>query len=457
MNGNEDIIKCGTENVAIAEHLTDNATGLWNLSDYGATPNFNAGEKGKIFISRGDKEILLKLADKVAVLALRPTEEEKRKLWKKLNSLQETRPLVLCDPENGWNEILPGSKLRCTGELARRWEIVLRKEIFWGESLLDDKVIEPFFEVGYTHKESNWGFDLIVHGGTDGGSYVWESPIKEEKDIDKIFPPVIEVDYKTTNETIELANETFGDLLKIRLRGRWWWGFGLTFELALLRGLNEIMLDMYDNPKLIHRIMKILSDGFLKKLSFLEENNLLTINNDCYIGSGGFGYTDELPGKNFNNSKVMSENMWGHSESQETVGISTRMFEEFIFPYQLPIQKRFGLNYYGCCEPLDKRWPVIKNIPNLRIVSVSAWTDLPKMADYLEDKYVIARKPSPTPLVLPDLDEELIRKKTREDLEVTKGCRLQFIMKDNNTIGHNPDNVINWVRVVKEEIDRMYG
>ena len=365
--------------------------------------------------------------------------------------------MVLCDPENGWNEIITESKLKCNGELARKWEMVLRKEIFWGESMLDDKVIEPFFEIGYTHNESGWGFDVVLHGGKGGGSYVWESPIKEEKDVDKMHPSVIEVDYKTTDETIELANETFGDLLEISLKSRWWWSFGMTFELALLRGLTQIMMDMHDKPKIIHKMMKILSDGFLKKLDFLEENNLLTLNNCGYVGSGGLGYTDELPGKNFDNSKVKAEYLWGFSESQETVGISPQMFEEFVFPYQLPIQKRFGLNYYGCCEPLDPRWYIIKNIPNLRRVSASPWANVAKMTELLEDKYVLVKKPNPAYLAVPSLDEELVGKKTREELEITKGCIVGFVMKDNNTIGNNPENVINWVRVVKDEIEKMYS
>lgn len=445
------------ENIATAENVTDNATGLWNLADYGATPSFNAGAKGKIFASKEDREILHRLADKVAVLASRPIEKEKRELWTRLNSLKITRPLIFCDPENGWNEIFPEKDLECRGDLARKWEMVLKKEIFWGESMKDDKVIEPTFEIGYTYSESGWGLNIIFHGGISGGSYVWDSPIKDEKDVDKMRPPVINVDHQTTNETIELANDIFGDLLEVKLKGRWWWSFGMTFELAMLRGLQQFMMDMYDNPKMIHRIMKNLSDGYLSKLNFLKDNNLLSQNNAGYIGSGGLGYNEEIPGEDFNPSKVRFKDMWGHSESQESVGVSPKMFEEFIFPYQLPIQKLFGLNYYGCCEPLDKRWPVIKNIPNLRVVSTSSWADISKMAEYVEDKYVIARKPSPTPLAVPNMDEELVRKKIRKDLEATKGCRIQFIMKDNNTLGNNPDNVIKWVEVVREEINKMYG
>lgn len=69
VTSNKDTKRAGSENIT-SEHLFDNATGLWNLADYGATPNFNAGVKGKVFISKNDKEILRRLATKVAALAL---------------------------------------------------------------------------------------------------------------------------------------------------------------------------------------------------------------------------------------------------------------------------------------------------------------------------------------------------------------------------------------------------
>lgn len=91
----------------------------------------------------------------------------------------------------------------------------------------------------------------------------------------------------------------------------WWWTLGLTFTLAKLRGLEKIMFDMIDNPEIIHKLMKILRDGTLEKLDFLEENSLLSLNIDSYVGSGGFGYTEELPNKDFDNNNVRTKDMWG--------------------------------------------------------------------------------------------------------------------------------------------------
>jgi hypothetical protein len=146
--------------------------------------------------------------------------------------------------------------------------------------------------------------------------------------------------------------------------------------------------------------------------------------------------------------------MWGFAESQETVGISPEMFAEFVFPYQVPILERFGLNCYGCCEPLDGRWHVVKQIPRLRRVSVSAWADPQRMAGQLEANFIYSLKPNPADLAMSVLDEDHIRSGLREMLQITNGCHVEIIMKDNHTIRGDPYRVTRWVEMVREEIDR---
>jgi len=436
--------------------MADNATGLWTAFDYGSTPKFNAGKKGEISVSKKDKEILRRLAIKVAEIASGPSEDEKRRLWTSHNMLKTKKPVIFCDPENGWNEIITEDLIECSSDLTRRWEVVLRKEVYWAENIKDDKVIEPFFDIGYTYSEDEWGLASKVSGGEGGGSYVWDAPVKNISDVEKVHYPIIEVDHKSTMETIAAAEETIGDILQVRLIGRWWWTLGLTIDLAFLRGLENLMMDMIDDPGLIHSLMAILRDGTLKKLDYLEKNNLLALNNDTYVGSGGFGYTEELPAVGFDRNNVRTMDMWGFGDSQETGSISPEMFKEFVFPYQMPLLKRFGLNCYGCCEPLDKRWETIKEIPNLRRVSISPWSDLGIMAENLGDRYIFSLKPNPADLAVPVMDRDIVRKKIRNALKQTKGCVLEILMKDNHTLGNNPGNLINWVRILREEIEKIY-
>ncbi len=190
-------------------------------------------------------------------------------------------------------------------------------------------------------------------------------------------------------------------------------------------------------------------------VSFLEKNGLYTLNNEGdYVGSGGFGWTAQLPAKDYA-GRARAKDLWCLSESQETVAVSPRMFEEFVFQYQKPILERFGLVCYGCCEPVHERWPIIKRIRNLRRVSVSPWCDRQKMAEYLEDRYVYSLKPAPSLLAAEQFDEEAVRRDVRDALAKARGCRLELIMKDNNTIRHEPRRVVRWVQITREEIERQ--
>ena len=362
-----------------------NATGLWPSANFGDAPKYASGVKGAVSIGLEDRAVLRSLASRLAELAARPEEERKRELWYQHNALAITRPLVLVDPENGWNEIVTRASLACRGELARRWEMVLRKELFWGDSIKDDKPLEALFEVGYTCTDSEWGMPEAYHGGAAGQSYSWEGSIHTEKDVEGIRVPEIVVDYRTTLDTLALAAEVFRGILAVGLRGVWWWSLGMTYDLARLVGLEKMLYLMYDAPAMVHRIMSMLRDGYMAKLDFLTANRLLSLNNNhAYVGSGGIGYSRELPARSADvagagdgtaGAGVTPRDMWCLTESQETIGVSPEQFEEFVFPYQQPLQERFGLNCYGCCEPLQSRWHIVKRIPRLRRVSVSPWAD----------------------------------------------------------------------------------
>lgn len=409
-------------------------------------------------VSSTEREVLRRLAGDVAALAMRPIESEKCKLWTKHNALEQTRPLVFCDPENGWKEIITPDRLECENPLARRWEMRLRKEIFWGAKMGDDRTVQRFFDIPYVHGGINWGLGEVRIGERAGGAYTWEQQINTEDDIAKLRYPHVEVDRKETARLVAIAEEIFGDLLPVRIKTMFWWALAQPRRLLEWRGgMTQLMYDFIDNPNLIHRLMTIVRDGTMAMLDQLEEEGLLSLNNDgTYVGSGGLGWTDELPQPDFS-GKVRCADMWGFCESQETVGISPKMFAEFVFPYQLPILERFGLNCYGCCEPLQLRWHIIKQIPNLRRVSVSAWADWAKIAEMLGDKYIYSLKPNPADLAMESFNEDYIRAGLREALRITRGCHVEIIMKDNHTIRGDPQRVIRWVQIAREEAENVLG
>jgi hypothetical protein len=406
-----------------------------------------------------EKNLLRELARELADRAARPVEKKKQALWTDHNDLRETRPLVFIDPENGWNEIITQDMLRCEHPVYRVWEMYLRKELHWADVLKDDKVIEARFPVSYDYTDSGWGLtETQIVSGTKDGSYTWEAPLQNyDEDFEQLTFPLITVDYERTDRIVDIARSLFDGILEIELRGVWWWTLGMTWDFIKLRGLENLMLDMYDNPDGVHKLMAFLRDGMLQKLNFLEDSGLLSLNTGgTYVGSGGFGWTRELAAEDSETSPVRTQDMWGFAESQETVGVAPQMFGEFIFPYQKSILERFGLNCYGCCEGLDKRFHYVKQFPRLRRISVSPWADKKTMSEYLGKDYIYSLKPQPAVLAAGSIDEDYIRREARDYLEITKANRTEIIMKDNHTLGGNPDNARRWVEILRSEIDRIY-
>ena len=121
----------------------------------------------------------------------------------------------------------------------------------------------------------------------------------------------------------------------------------------------------------------------------------------------------------------------------------------------MDIMKRFGLTCYGCCEPIDTRWDIVQRFPALRRVSTSPWANRERMNELLGKDYVMSLKPSPTALAMEVMDENEVRDTIRNDLRITRDNHVEYIMKDNHTLGGNPGNATRWVEMVREEIDRL--
>ena len=364
-----------------------------------------------------NREILRQLAGQVAELAARPLETEKRDLWLRHNALEATRPVIFCDPENGWNEIIRREHLDVHGRTGVRLGVPPAPGDLLGHGdVRRPRRSSPFSTLrtwpsratgACTKRASAANTAAPIHGKphsrttpTCANCAIPKSPLTGP-------PP---------NAAQRWQTRLFGDLLTVRVKTLWWWTMGMTWTLVNLRGMQQIMYDMIDAPDDLHRTMAFLRDGHMAKLDWLEAQGLLSLNNDgTYVGSGGFGWSNELPQRDFD-GRVRACDMWGFGESQETVGVSPAMFAEFVLPYQLPLLERFGLNCYGCCEPLDKRWDHVKQIPRLRRVSVSPWSNRAYMAEQLGANYILSMKPNPADLARDSFDEARIRTNLRADL-----------------------------------------
>ena len=108
---------------------------------------------------------------------------------------------------------------------------------------------------------------------------------------------------------------------------------------------------------------------------------------------GTFAFSDQMK----KSGEITLLDVWGYMDSQETVGISPDMFDEFFFPVYKRISSLFGRLSYGCCEPVHNFWgKSLSKLTNLRKISISPWCDEEYMGDALRGKNIIyQRKPSP--------------------------------------------------------------
>lgn len=415
---------------------------------------YKATQRGTIRdlnIPAGDRQVLKELAKTVRDCANEPDNLEKKARWVRHCRLEDEKPLVICDPENGWNEIIPQNSLSCESEGGRTWEGMLRRKIFYARQMGDDTAIDARLDIPYTYGETSWGAEGRQVGTGEDGAFHWEAALESFSDLGKLRIPELCVDYDHTNRTIALAREIMGTEIDIKLTGKWWHSLGITNLLGEFRGFERILYDFYDYPDEVHRLMRMLTDYYLRRITELEEKKLLTLNNETiYVPGGIFGYTDLLPQDDFAGD-VRAKDLWVWAEAQEVCQISPQMFHDFVFVYQKELLERFGLVSYGCCEAVNERWDDIKTLKRLLRVSVSPWADKQDMAEKLGGQYLYAWKVNPAMLAVDSFDSGTAENEMRELMHSMKKnrCRVEVVMKDNHTIHHNPDNVLSWCRLAK--------
>lgn len=410
-------------------------------------------------ITEKDKSIIRDLARKVAEIASLPEQKEKAQMWLRHNRLERVRPMVLIFPdENGaWKEILTEKDLVTGDPFCRGHEYNLRQKLYYREHLRDDNVIDGTVASPVVIHSTGWGVSSKSTDPQDPfGAKHFNPVIKTEEDFDKLHKPKLTVDWKSTEEIYEKTCDLFNGILPVEKRGPVRFGFSIIDEFAQLRGLDQIYLDMVDRPQWFHRVLNFMTEGWMEMLDFYEKENVLSLNNGAhYCGSGGTGFTDELPQLDFDGMHIRTKDMWGHATTQMFSLVSPAMHEEFALRYEERFLERFGLATYGCCEPLHKKIDIIfKHIPHLRRLSMSPWVDVGEAAEKLGTKCIFSWKPNPAVIASEQWNPDFVRKTIRDAFEKTRGCIIEIIMKDVHTCRNQPHRMSEWVEIAKEEAER---
>ncbi len=414
----------------------------------------------EIKLSGKDAGILRRLAGEVAEIAMLPVHQEKACLWARLNALQSERPMVWIN-EICWNEMNVDDELtlQCEHYWARDQEDQLRKTIYQWQHLPGDMVVSDFLVCPLAIHSTDFGIiedvDIVrTDESSDVVSRHFNIQIKEMEDIDKIKLPRISHNEQATEFCYQAMRKVYDGILPVRKQGQTHIWFTPWDYLIRWWGIQEAMIDMIMRPEMVHAAVEKMVDAWMTELDQFEAMNLLSLdNNNTRVGSGGYGYTDELPGDEFDPEHIKAHNMWGCSNAQIFSEVSPEMHWEFAVKHDLRWLKRFGLTYYGCCEPLDKKMDLMRKIPNLRKISTSPWCDLDRMIGEIGSDYVISRKPNPAILAETSWDPDRARADIREVLDRAEGnCHIEFIMKDISTVRYDPKRLWDWARIAMEEV-----
>jgi hypothetical protein len=406
-----------------------------------------------------DVQVLRDLAERYAEIAHKDVQEERRRLWTQLNGLQRTRPTVLASfgMHNVWcRDVFGDARMACEDPFYRAHERHLRMAIFQ-DDVGDDCILEPWI-TQRAAVAGQWGQIWGVAQShspvtAEGGSWQFDPPVKDWSDVARLRPTPHYIDEAATAREVARLEEAVGDILPVNVeRGPIHQDFlaDISTDLTGLRGLEQVMRDVYESPRQLHALLAFMRDGILAAQDAAEAAGDFSLTSQS---NQAMTYCRELEPPRANSGPRLRKELWCHCSAQEFTLISPAMHDEFMLQYQLPIISRFGMVSYGCCEDLTRKIDMLRQVPNLRIIAVPPRADVARCAEQIGTDYVISWRPSPADMVCCQFDEDLIRRTVRNAMEACKGCCVTIHLKDVETVQGEPDRLGRWVQVVRSITD----
>lgn len=430
-----------------------------------------------------DRNILRELGRQVGELAALPVQQETVANWKALNGLSPVRPMVAID-QLPWHEWAgdPALENVCEDPFLRGLETDLRRTLYRWEHFRADMVVEPVLLIPKVLHIDGFGIEMKEETeATDVAneivSHHFFDQLADEADADKIRAPTVWLDEAKTAELDDRAHEVFDGVLAVRMQGwvpsspQWPGLFSQTETRPLVadwpdevlnaggdfwdiisfwRGVDAVLIDLADRPEHLHRIIDRLVTAYLAVLDQMEAKGLL--GHSISLIHCTPAWTDELPAEDFDPEPPRAKDLWTMGMAQIFTSASPAMFREFEVEYTRRWFARFGLGYYGCCDVLDRNIDNIRQIPNVRKISISPWANPIVSAERIAGDYVMSRKPNPAYLAMESWDPDSVRRELQTTVDVCRrtGTPVELILKDVSTLRHQRHRLEEWVKIAME-------
>jgi hypothetical protein len=405
--------------------------------------------------STQDRNIIRSLAAEVAQIASLPVQEQKRTMWRKLNGLKPDRPMVMID-QVCWNEMNVNDELtlRCEDPECRGYESFLRMTLYQWKHFPVDMVVEPFIRVPKAIHNTGIGVgvvqDIAVTDPTSGVvGHRFKNQFVTDADLDKIKMAVVTHDQAETARRLSVAHELFDGELGISEQGMDY-NLSVWDPISALMSVQDALYTIIDRPEYMAELARRIVRSYMSMLDQTEEQGLLCHSQSLIHCTGA--WTDDLPAPGFDPAKPRTKDIWMMGLAQMFSTVSPAMFDEFEVQTSMPMFERFGLVYYGCCDPLDLKMAEVRKIPNMRKISMSPWVDERRGASEIGRDYVYSRKPNPAMLM--SFHEDEVRKHLQDTVDACAefGCPLELILKDISTVAYEPQRLWRWAEIAMEVV-----
>jgi len=396
-----------------------------------------------------DRNVIRELAERYAEIAALPHQQETIDCWRRLNGLQSTRPMVRID-QLPWDELPWGEDLMVndTG-LAQAVERRLRMMLYAWDNFKADMVVLPYFGMSKTVRNDRLGPAAEVEH--KGLSQHFAAQLETIEDVEALQTPTIEVDPTGDQQRLAEASELLGGIVPVRLTGV---GrhTGLWDLISTKISPERMLYDLIDRPDYV----EVLINKFIEMengiLDQYEEHGLLEAAPPEIHCTGAF--VDDLPSADYDGITAKAKDTWTFSMAQMFSEVSPTMDEEYNIIPMKPLLERYGLVYYGCCEPLHHKIDMVRQISNVRKISVSPWAKKEIAAEAMHGDYVFSAKPNPSHVAMGSFDEDLVRKDLQETVDICRKYHTpcELILKDVSTVCKDPSRLTRWEQIAMEVV-----
>lgn len=411
-------------------------------------------------MTESERSTLRSLAGRYAEIAADPVNAQREQRARRINGLQEDRPLVWLN-EVPWHEMDLDGELTnvCTDPRAVQMETFFRRQLYRWKHFQADMVAEPFYRVEKQFDHSGIGLDAQEESRhTDDANNIYSHGYIDQlaalEEVERLELPVITARPDLDAENVAFAQEVLDGILPVKLTGGYFYSAPWD-RIARLRGMEPMLMDLIADPELSHAIMSRFTQIITAEID--QRNDQGLFENELMDLHCTPAWSDELDELAARGEKGRTGCTWYRGMAQPFGSASPAAFQEYELDYILPLAARFGLTYYGCCEPLHDRIDRLMKIGNLRKIGVSPWADVERSAEIMGNRYVFARKPNPGAVAV-TLDEDAIRADIRKALAACRanGTPCEFVLKDISTVSYRPQNLFRWTQIVEETIDEFY-